>query len=93
MQFNAQPAVSDPRFAPDTNGTTMPPIDDGRSALSANHQHVDINKQCGVPLDNGVPCSESLLCSAHTLTQKRTVPGRSIDQLLGQSQPQQMPLQ
>ncbi|KAG9622088.1 hypothetical protein KCV04_g13407, partial [Aureobasidium melanogenum] len=57
MQFNAQPAVQDPRFAPDTNtnGTSPQGTDNDPSALSATREHVDIDKQCAVPLYNGVP--------------------------------------
>jgi hypothetical protein len=77
MQFNAQPAVSDPRFAPNTNHTPPQTTDNDPSAMSSTRDHVDIDKQCGVPLFNGVPCPALLACQSHTLAEKRFVPGRT----------------
>ncbi|KAH0336229.1 hypothetical protein KCU81_g8687, partial [Aureobasidium melanogenum] len=90
MQFNAQPAVHDPRFAPntDTNGTCSPATDNDPSAVSATRKHVDIDKQCAVPQYNGVPCPAPLACSSHTVRDKHTVPGRSapLEQLMARQQ-------
>lgn len=93
MQFNAQPAVQDARFAPDdTNGTAPTVPDNDQSATSATRQHVDIDRQCGVPRFNGVPCASPLNCRSHSMHDKRSVPGRSapLDQLLAQHQ-QELP--
>ncbi|KAG9539064.1 hypothetical protein KCU77_g22257, partial [Aureobasidium melanogenum] len=90
MQFNAQPAVQDPRFAPNTNtnGASPQATDNDPSALSATREHVDIDKQCAVPLYNGVPCPAPLACSSHTVGEKHTVPGRSapLEQLMARQQ-------
>jgi hypothetical protein len=88
MQFNAQPAVQDPRFAPNTNHTPPQPTDDNPSAVSATRDHVDIDKQCGVPLFNGVPCPASLLCQSHSLGDKQFVPGRTapLEDLMARQQ-------
>lgn len=90
MQFNAQPAVQDPRFAPDTdtNGTSSRATDNDPSAVSATRAHVDIDKQCAVPQYNGVPCPAPLACPEHTVREKHTVPGRSapLEQLMAHQQ-------
>lgn len=38
---------------------------------------VDVEKQCGVPLENGGFCARSLTCKTHSMGAKRAVPGRS----------------
>jgi hypothetical protein len=38
---------------------------------------VDVEKQCGVPLPNGLMCTRSLTCKAHSMGAKRPVMGRS----------------
>ena len=38
---------------------------------------VDLDRQCGVLLENGMACPRSLTCKAHTMTAKRAVVGRS----------------
>ncbi|KAN0066463.1 SAGA complex subunit Sgf73 [Thecaphora frezii] len=45
---------------------------------------VDVDKQCGVINDKGLPCSRSLTCKSHSMGAKRAVEGRSApyDQLL-----------
>lgn len=92
MQFNAQPAVQDPRFAPNTdvNGTSPQATDNDPSALSATRKHVDINRQCAVPQYNGVPCPAPLACPSHTVGEKHTVPGRSapLEELMALQQQQ-----
>ena len=40
-------------------------------------QPVDVEKQCGVPLPNGLLCARSLTCKTHSMGAKRQVPGRS----------------
>lgn len=49
---------------------------------------VDVEKQCGVPLPNGLQCARSLTCKSHSMGAKRAVPGRSLpyDMLLQQYQ-------
>lgn len=49
---------------------------------------VDVEKQCGVPLPNGLLCARSLTCKSHAMGAKRAVPGRSLpyDMLLAQYQ-------
>ena len=37
----------------------------------------DLDRQCGVPQESGMPCPRSLTCKAHSLTAKRSVQGRS----------------
>lgn len=45
---------------------------------------VDLDKQCGVINDKGLPCSRSLTCKSHSMGAKRSVLGRSkpYDELL-----------
>jgi SAGA-associated factor 73 len=45
---------------------------------------VDLEKQCGVINDKGLPCSRSLTCKSHSMGAKRAVTGRSrsYDELL-----------
>lgn len=38
---------------------------------------VDVEKQCGVPLANGMLCARSLTCKTHSMNAKRAVRGRS----------------
>lgn len=38
---------------------------------------VDVDKQCGVLLPNGKLCPRSLTCKTHSMSAKRSVPGRS----------------
>ena len=49
---------------------------------------VDVEKQCGVLLQNGAHCARSLTCKSHSMGAKRSVPGRSMpyDYLLAQYQ-------
>lgn len=49
---------------------------------------VDVEKQCGVVLNNGAMCARSLTCKSHSMGAKRSVPGRSMpyDVLLAQYQ-------
>lgn len=49
---------------------------------------VDVEKQCGVALENGAHCARSLTCKSHSMGAKRGVPGRSLpyDTLLQQYQ-------
>ncbi|KAK0732841.1 hypothetical protein B0T21DRAFT_444323 [Apiosordaria backusii] len=39
---------------------------------------VDVERQCGVQLANGLPCARSLTCKSHSMSAKRAVPGRSL---------------
>jgi SAGA-associated factor 73 len=39
---------------------------------------VDVEKQCGVTLANGMQCARSLTCKSHSMGAKRAVPGRSL---------------
>ncbi|KAK4204446.1 hypothetical protein QBC40DRAFT_217154 [Triangularia verruculosa] len=39
---------------------------------------VDVERQCGVTLANGLPCARSLTCKSHSMSAKRAVPGRSL---------------
>ena len=49
---------------------------------------VDVERQCGVVLNNGALCARSLTCKSHSMGAKRAVPGRSMpyDVLLAQYQ-------
>lgn len=49
---------------------------------------VDVEKQCGVTLQNGAQCARSLTCKSHSMGAKRGVPGRTLpyDMLLQQYQ-------
>ncbi|EST06551.1 SCA7 domain protein [Kalmanozyma brasiliensis GHG001] len=38
---------------------------------------IDVDKQCGVINDKGLPCSRSLTCKSHSMGAKRAVEGRS----------------
>ncbi|KAI4716917.1 hypothetical protein E4T48_06848 [Aureobasidium sp. EXF-10727] len=96
MQFNAQPAVQDPRFAPDagttSNGIHPQAPDSDPSALSATREHVNIDRQCAVPQFNGVPCPAPLACPSHNIRDKHKVPGRSapLEELLALQQQEMM---
>ncbi|CRK13586.1 hypothetical protein BN1708_010879 [Verticillium longisporum] len=39
---------------------------------------VDVERQCGVLLPNGMPCARSLTCKSHSMGAKRAVAGRSL---------------
>jgi hypothetical protein len=39
---------------------------------------VDVERQCGVVLPNGMPCARSLTCKSHSMGAKRAVAGRSL---------------
>ncbi|KKA30349.1 hypothetical protein TD95_001044 [Thielaviopsis punctulata] len=39
---------------------------------------VDVERQCGVILPNGMPCARSLTCKSHSMGAKRAVAGRSL---------------
>ena len=39
---------------------------------------VDVERQCGVVLPNGMQCARSLTCKTHSMGAKRQVPGRSL---------------
>lgn len=90
MQFNADPAVQDPRFAPNTatNHSDEQAPDNNPSAISATREHVDIDRQCGVPQFNGVPCPAPLACQSHTIQDKYGVPGRTapLEHLMARQQ-------
>ena len=56
-----------------------------KSLLSARKKGpTDVDTQCGVINDKGLPCSRSLTCKSHSMGAKRSVPGRSrpYDELL-----------
>ncbi|KAJ3103918.1 DNA-directed RNA polymerases I and III subunit RPAC1 [Phlyctochytrium planicorne] len=38
---------------------------------------IDLDKQCGVPLENGQQCSRSITCKIHAVSAKRAVVGRT----------------
>jgi SAGA-associated factor 73 len=40
---------------------------------------IDLDRQCGVINDKGLPCSRSLTCKSHSMGAKRAVQGRSRD--------------
>lgn len=40
---------------------------------------IDLDKQCGVINDKGLPCSRALTCKSHSMGAKRSVQGRSGD--------------
>lgn len=56
--------------------------------MSATREHVDIDKQCGVPQFNGVPCPAPLACPAHSIQDKHAVPGRTapLEHLMARQQ-------
>lgn len=62
--------------------------DDLKSKAAKPKGPVDVEKQCGVPLANGMLCARSLTCKSHSMGAKRAVPGRSLpyDMLLAQYQ-------
>ena len=39
---------------------------------------VDVERQCGVIIKEGVQCARSLTCKSHSMGAKRAVPGRSL---------------
>ncbi|KIY49373.1 SCA7-domain-containing protein, partial [Fistulina hepatica ATCC 64428] len=45
---------------------------------------VNLDVNCGVINDKGLPCSRSLTCKSHSMGAKRSLPGRSrpYDELL-----------
>jgi hypothetical protein len=54
---------------------------------------VDVDTQCGVINDKGLPCQRSLTCKTHSMGAKRSVPGRSApyDVLLNEWQKRNNP--
>lgn len=42
-----------------------------------NRGPIDLDRQCGVINNKGLPCSRSLTCKSHSMSAKRHVPGRS----------------
>lgn len=48
-----------------------------QSAKPKERPPVDVERQCGVPLENGGFCARSLTCKTHSMGAKRAVPGRS----------------
>lgn len=47
------------------------------SLTSVASEPIDLDRQCGVINDKGLPCSRSLTCKTHTVGSKRAVEGRS----------------
>ena len=52
--------------------------DEPKSKVPKPKGPVDVEKQCGVTLPNGVQCARSLTCKSHSMGAKRAVPGRSL---------------
>ncbi|ETI19427.1 hypothetical protein G647_09261 [Cladophialophora carrionii CBS 160.54] len=52
--------------------------EDPKSKAAKPKGPVDVEKQCGVTLPNGVQCARSLTCKSHSMGAKRAVPGRSL---------------
>ena len=48
-----------------------------KDGLTAANNPLDLDRQCGVINDKGLPCSRSLTCKTHTVGAKRAVQGRS----------------
>ncbi|EPY51274.1 SAGA complex subunit Sgf73 [Schizosaccharomyces cryophilus OY26] len=51
--------------------------DVGKKKSTKQRGPVDVDKQCGVLLPNGLMCARSLTCKTHSMSSKRAVPGRS----------------
>ncbi|KAJ3041437.1 hypothetical protein HDV00_009417 [Rhizophlyctis rosea] len=70
--------------APDTqgSGSGLPERPEKQAKLSKVQGKakapLDLDKNCGVLLDNGLQCTRSITCKIHTVSAKRAVPGRSM---------------
>ncbi|KAL2106466.1 hypothetical protein VUR80DRAFT_6691 [Thermomyces stellatus] len=52
--------------------------EDGKPKTAKPKGPVDVERQCGVTLPNGMPCARSLTCKSHSMGAKRAVAGRSL---------------
>nr|GAT42975.1 predicted protein [Mycena chlorophos] len=68
----ASPEPGDPSQPPKKKPKAAPKITKGRLKGP-----VDLDQQCGVINDKGLPCSRSLTCKSHSMGAKRAVEGRS----------------
>lgn len=53
------------------------PAEEKKTGGRKNKGPIDVDKQCGVINDKGLPCSRSLTCKSHSMGAKRAVEGRS----------------
>ena len=51
--------------------------DAGRAGGKKARGPINLDRQCGVINDKGLPCSRSLTCKSHSMGAKRNVPGRT----------------
>ncbi|KAJ3200388.1 hypothetical protein HDU82_008953 [Entophlyctis luteolus] len=81
--------------APAAASATPVPIDsvkekekDKSRSKAATRGPVDLDKQCGVLLESGLPCSRSITCKIHSVFAKRSVAGRTqhYDSLIAEYQ-------
>jgi len=79
-------AIQEGRLTPSVLQEAKAGAEDGDEALSTrkkpaggkkNRGPVNLDRQCGVINNKGLPCSRSLTCKSHSMGAKRNVPGRS----------------
>ena len=79
-------AIQEGRLTPSVLQEAKAGAEDGDEALSTrkkpaggkkNRGPVNLDRQCGVINNKGLPCSRSLTCKSHSMGAKRHVPGRS----------------
>lgn len=68
----ASPDTSDPTGPAKKKAKPTPKVTKGRLKGP-----IDLDRQCGVINDKGLPCSRSLTCKSHSMGAKRAVEGRS----------------
>ncbi|GKT74664.1 subunit of saga histone acetyltransferase complex [Colletotrichum tofieldiae] len=72
---------------PPGEGANLAPTIQSSRRRQPRRRPVDIERQCGVPLDEGRRCGRALTCRRHSMSAKRAVAGRSapFDLLLAAS--------
>ncbi|KAH8832597.1 SCA7-domain-containing protein [Flagelloscypha sp. PMI_526] len=71
----ASPSVDGPAQKKAKAGSTS--VSPTKPNMRRHKGPVDLDKQCGVINDKGLPCSRSLTCKTHSVGAKRSVEGRS----------------
>ncbi|KAE8449891.1 hypothetical protein EG329_007368 [Mollisiaceae sp. DMI_Dod_QoI] len=56
----------------------LEPPTNPKSVLMNNSDPINLKRQCGVIKKDGHPCTRTLECTAHSIGEKRAVPGRSL---------------
>ncbi|KAI9095153.1 SCA7, zinc-binding domain-containing protein [Phlyctochytrium arcticum] len=82
--FESQPSLFPPASTPNKIEKSADKVDRPTSKMSKAARNIkiatgpiDLDKQCGVRLDNGALCTRSITCKIHSVGAKRGVAGRS----------------